>query len=66
MKAMYNRDTKNVWIEHDDGSVQQLGTAQTKLDAYDKIGESGYVRFTDWRLSASGSPYREAEIRSAE
>lgn len=50
MKAMYNRETKNLWIQHDDGSVDELGTAATKLIAYDKVAEAGYIRSTDWRL----------------
>ncbi|RGP46539.1 hypothetical protein AWH04_04030 [Rhodococcus erythropolis] len=62
MKAMYNRETKNLWIQHDDGSVDELGTAATKLIAYDKVAEAGYARSTDWRLCGDGMPFREMVI----
>lgn len=62
MKAMYNRESKNVWIVHDDGSTEDLGQAQTHLEAYDLLGTAGFMRTSDWRLAAGRSPLREAEI----
>lgn len=61
---MYNRDTKNLWIEHDDGSTEHLGAAATSVAAYNMIGMAGYLRVTDWGLCAGKSPLREAQIRT--
>lgn len=63
MKAMYNRESKNVWLVHDDDQTEQLGTAETALQAYDMIGLAGFMRVTDWRLVCDGSQLREVEIR---
>jgi hypothetical protein len=60
---MYNRESNKVWIVHDDKTTEQLGEASSSMNAYDLLAVSGFMRETDWRLVAAGSPLRETQVR---
>lgn len=60
---MYNRETKNLWLVHDDASTEQLGTASTEMVAYDLLASAGFMRMSDWLLVADGAPFRAVEVR---
>lgn len=62
MKAMWDRQTKYVWIKHDDGKTEQLGTAKSEVEAYDMVALAGFARYSNFLLSIAGSPFRELEV----
>ncbi|WP_422630392.1 hypothetical protein [Rhodococcus sp. (in: high G+C Gram-positive bacteria)] len=63
MRAMYNRESKNMWIVYDDGSTEEVGQADTVRETYVLLDAAGFMRMGDWLLVASGSPLRVARIQ---
>lgn len=62
MRAMYDRESKCVWLVHDDMSSEQLGTADTRLEAYNLAASVGFTRMGDWMLVDNGSPLRYMDV----
>lgn len=59
MHALYNTESRAVWIERGDGTTRHIGYAMDRMAAYGYLGMAKLIRYGDWM------PYYGPVVRCA-